>query len=213
MLKVIFYNVMRFSFIILLGGVMWFIGLILFTRLIPFAPVNNPHHTNGIVIFTGEGSRLKEALSLFEQKKADYLLISGVNPSCNLPQMIQQRPDKSFITLGYSALDTSGNAVETAVWARSHPIKSLRLITSNYHMPRSLFELNRMLPGVKIVAHPVIGKRFNQKKWWLDGITLGIVIQEYNKFIFSILRRQLEDVKKILYSKNENETLPQISSL
>ncbi len=212
MLKVICFHMMRLSFLILLGGILWFIGLILFTRLIPFSPIENPNHTNGIVIFTGEGSRLKEALTLFEQKKADYLLISGVNPSCNLPNMIQQRPDKSSITLGYSALDTSGNAAETAVWVRSHPIKSLRLITSNYHMPRSLFELNHMLPGVKIISHPVIGKRFNQKKWWLDETTLGIVIQEYNKFIFSIIRRQLKDVKKILYSANENEDLPEISS-
>jgi len=105
-------------------------------------------------------------LELFQQKKAQYLLISGVNPESTLPQTIEQMANKAHITLGYDALDTIGNAEETAAWVSTYRIKTLRLITSNYHMPRSLFELRYLLPTVEIISHPVVSTSFLKSKWW-----------------------------------------------
>lgn len=184
--------------VIIIGGSLWSIGLILFTRLIPSKPLDWTSSTEGIVIFTGGGERLKVALTLFEQKKGSYLLISGVNPDSKLSQTLDQMPFKSHITLGYDALDTIGNAEETAVWARQHNITTLRLITSNYHMPRSLFELRRLLPRVHILPHPVVGKKFLQHNWWIDPSTLRIVVHEYNKYLFSLVRRTFEDMKVLI---------------
>lgn len=190
---------LRFLIVLAIGGSLWFAGLILFTRMIPSAPLDTISTTDGIAIFTGGKTRLNVALELFQQKKAQYLLISGVNPESTLSEIAGEMADKSRITLGYNALDTLGNAEETANWALAHQIKTLRLITSNYHMPRSLFELRHLLPEVTIIAHPVVGKSFLKTKWWLDSYTLRLVIQEYNKFLFALIRRPLKDIQRMIY--------------
>jgi len=140
--RLLFYTLRLFSVFAIAGGI-WLAGLILFTSIIPSSVHDMETTTDGIVIFTGGKTRLQVALTLFEAGKGRYLLISGVNPDSTLPQTINQLPHKSHITLGYDALDTVGNAGETARWAHNKNIKSIRLITSNYHMPRSLFELHR----------------------------------------------------------------------
>ncbi|MBY0292380.1 MAG: YdcF family protein [Alphaproteobacteria bacterium] len=187
------YYSLRLIVVVLGAGGLWVIGLILFTRIIPSSPQDMTSLTDGIVVFTGGETRLKVALSLFEQKKGKYLLISGVNPHSTLSERVTQMPFHSHITLGYDALDTLGNAEETAAWAHAHHIKTLRLITSNYHMPRSLFELRHLVPDIQILPHAVVGKSFLKPKWWLDSLTLRLVVQEYNKFLFALIRRPLTD--------------------
>lgn len=203
MLKSLFFYTLRLFAVVAIGGSLWFVGLILFTRMIPSLPEDTVRATDGIVIFTGGETRLKVALALFEQHKGKYLLISGVNPQSTLSEMVNQMPYRSQVTLGYKALDTLGNAEETAVWARSHSLKSLRLITSNYHMPRSLFELRHLLPDTEIIPHPVMRQSFYKKRWWLDPVTLGYVIQEYNKFLFALIRRPLEDLQDYFTSEKK----------
>jgi len=189
---------LRLLTVLAIGGGLWCVGLILFTGIIPSAPPLTINPTDGIAIFTGGKTRLEVALDLFQQQKSQYLLISGVNPESTLPQTIEQIHNHSQITLGYSALDTYGNAEETARWADQHQLKTLRLITSNYHMPRSLFELRFLLPTVDIIPHPVVGKSFLKPKWWLDPSALSLVIQEYNKFLFALVRRPIQDLRQVL---------------
>jgi len=183
---------------LLIGGLLWGAGFLYFTRLIPRVSPRVVMPTEGIVVFTGGRSRLQEALSLFEKYQGKYLLISGVNPDSTFPDMIASLPRRHQITLGYVALNTPGNADETAQWVRQHHIKTLRLITSNYHMPRSLFELRKLLPDVQVIPHPVMQGGVNTPRWWRDEGALAIVFQEYNKFLFALLRRPFEDLEQFL---------------
>lgn len=196
MLRIAIQLSLRVILFFLLMGFLWFVGLILFTRIIPSAPEDIDKTTQGIVIFTGGKMRLKEALTLFDQDKGTYLLISGVNPQTTLADLIPEQKDRVNVTLDYNALDTKGNARETAKWVKKHSIKNFRLITSNYHIPRSVLEIRHLLPDVEIVTHPVVGKQFLEKKWWLNTNTLGLVVQEYNKFLFAFIRHPLQDMKK-----------------
>jgi uncharacterized SAM-binding protein YcdF (DUF218 family) len=189
---------LRLLVVCCIGASLWFTGLVLFTSIIPSAPPQTVITTDGIAIFTGGKTRLHVALDLFQQQKGNYLLISGVNPDSTLPQVIKTLPHRDHITLDYNALDTHGNAEQTAKWASQYQIKTLRLITSNYHMPRSLLELRVLLPRVDIIPHPVVGRRFLNPKWWLDPLTLCLVIEEYNKFLFALVRRPIKDLKEIL---------------
>ena len=60
------------------------------------------------------------------------------------------------ITLGFVAVDTRSNASETASWVERNKVKSLRLVTTDWHMRRAAAELNRTLPeGVKVVRDAV----------------------------------------------------------
>jgi uncharacterized SAM-binding protein YcdF (DUF218 family) len=191
---------LRLLMVAAIGASLWLVGLILFTHLIPIAPQEIMKKTDGIVVFTGGDTRLAVALDFFQQQRGKYLLISGVNPDSTSSDTLKNLSLQSRITLGYEALDTVGNAEETAAWAHDNHIKSLRLITSNYHMPRSLFELRHVLPEIQIISHAVVGESFLKPKWWLQQGTLSLVIQEYNKFLFSLMRRPLEDIHHLLLS-------------
>ena len=75
--------------------------------------------------------------------------------------------------LGFTAIDTVGNGVETADWARVHGYRSLRLVTSAYHMPRARAELAaRVDRGVTILPDPVT-----------DPQTPGSLAREYSKML------------------------------
>ena len=195
---------LRFLIVLSIGAGLWLTGLVLFTKMIPSMPQPAISSTDGIVIFTGGGTRLKEALVLFEKEKGKYLLISGVNPESEISTLLSQNPLKERITLGYEALDTLGNAEETANWVHRNNIKSLILITSNYHMPRSLLELRHLVPNVEILPHPVVGEAFLHPKWWLEPSTLRLVLQEYNKFLFALMRRTVEDIQSFFKAEEKS---------
>ena len=59
------------------------------------------------------------------------------------------------VVLGYTALDTRGNALETADWVNKGHFRSLRLVTSDWHMRRSAGELDEVLPHVRLVEDAV----------------------------------------------------------
>ena len=70
------------------------------------------------------------------------------------------------IDLDYSAVNTIGNAVETRRWALGHGFRSLVVVTSSYHMPRAMLELSHQLPGVTLIAYPVVTPQRRAEGWW-----------------------------------------------
>jgi uncharacterized SAM-binding protein YcdF (DUF218 family) len=111
------------------------------------------------VALTGEGGRLMPAMDLLANGFGKRLLITGVNPQTSKAQLRKVlRGGALFdccVDLGFEALDTRGNAEETAEWARSHGYESLIIVTADYHMPRSLIEFSSEMPEVKLIPYPV----------------------------------------------------------
>ena len=83
------------------------------------------------------------------------------------------------VTLGFAATDTRGNAEETTEWALENNIKSLRLVTSDWHMRRAAVELRRELPSdVRLVedavrSEPSLWLLFVEYHKWLVSRTVG----------------------------------------
>mgnify|MGYP006405966539 FL=1 len=83
------------------------------------------------------------------------------------------------VTLGFAATDTRGNAQETKEWAQQNDIRSLRLVTSDWHMRRAAIELKRELPDhVKVVedavrSEPSLWMLFVEYHKWLVSRTVG----------------------------------------
>jgi uncharacterized SAM-binding protein YcdF (DUF218 family) len=80
--------------------------------------------------------------------------------------------------LGFRAVDTQSNALETARWVEKHQIKSVRLVTNAWHMRRARLELDNALSGkVKITndavpASPSLAILFTEyNKYWLRKLT------------------------------------------
>jgi uncharacterized SAM-binding protein YcdF (DUF218 family) len=176
----------------LLLAMAWFAGLVWFaervSRLTP-----EPGETDAIVVLTGGSERVAEGVSLLVSGRARLLFVSGV-PAGVTPEAVLSGAGAGTsgltpnIVLGHAARDTAGNAAETAAWARREGVASLRLVTANYHMPRSLLEFRRALPGVAIIPHPVFPERFKDREWWRWPGTLTLMVREYDKYLLALLR-------------------------
>lgn len=141
-----------------------------------------------IVALTGGAQRIRAAGTLFKEGHAGRLLITGVNrvvSRAKLRRMLNV-DEKTFaccVDIDHAAQNTRGNAIETRKWADRHQFQSLIVVTSSYHMPRSMTELGRMLPAVDLKAHPVMLRRFNETPWWLNRENVLLLGSEYLKYL------------------------------
>jgi uncharacterized SAM-binding protein YcdF (DUF218 family) len=184
-------------FLVLL--LIWVIGLIAFVTRIPRNSDTELAATDAAVVLTGGSDRLEAGLELLAAGHAKKLLISGVNKDVDIATLLASlEPDEvpkltpetiaCCIALGYSAEDTRGNALETANWMRQQRFKSIRLITAAYHMPRSMLEFHRAMPGVQVLPYPVFPRQVRQEGWWRWPGTTNLLVREYNKYLVALLR-------------------------
>jgi uncharacterized SAM-binding protein YcdF (DUF218 family) len=165
------------------------IGFALFVMNLP-PPVADPAgKADAIVALTGEGGRLAPAVLLLEHGGGKRLLITGVNKATskrNLKTLLQDAGEAfdCCADLGFAAADTRGNAEEAAAWARKHNYRSLIVVTTSYHMPRSLAEFGAQMPNIKLVPFPVPAEGRNPTAWQ----TLRRLHGEYAKFLASSAR-------------------------
>jgi uncharacterized SAM-binding protein YcdF (DUF218 family) len=168
-------------------------GLVWFAESIPSEPATDDTTTDAIVVLTGGAARLATGIELLRQGRARKLFVSGVYRGVDVQELLRvqrQSPDEvaCCIELGYSAESTEGNATETRGWVEREGVASLRLVTASYHMPRSLIEFRRAMPGLRIVAHPVLPDSFRRERWWAWPGSLRLVIAEYHKLLAVLLR-------------------------
>ena len=155
-------------------------------------PYDITKKTDAIIVLTGGDKRVNEGLDLLSQDKAQYLFISGVNKKV-LPYDLVAIWGKNGvkilprITLGYAADNTASNATESLEWVKENNIKSIRLVTANYHMTRALLNFHNALPDVEIYKHPVVPDDFEpwKKQFW------PLTFSEYNKVLATWLKFDL----------------------
>ncbi|MBE7200908.1 MAG: YdcF family protein [Parafilimonas terrae] len=169
------------------------VSFVAFVFQIDSAEVPPRRHADGAVALTGGADRIQDAVGLLAQGSADRLLITGVNPQTTRGELVRQQPQARAlfdccIELGYEAENTIGNAAETERWVRAHAIRSLIVVTSNYHMPRAMAEIASVLPDVELQAYSVVSEHSRGQPWWSDGTTTRLVISEYVKYIISHMR-------------------------
>lgn len=168
----------------------WALGFASFlVTILTMTPEQHVTKTDGIVILTGGSDRVRTGLELFRDGYAPHLLVSGVHKKTKLNDLILETgvvipPTLCCIDLGFDATDTIGNARETATWVNDHHIKTLRLVTANYHMPRAFLEMKRKISDTEIHLYPVRTDRF--QIWTKTGMILAF--SEYNKTWVTLMR-------------------------
>jgi uncharacterized SAM-binding protein YcdF (DUF218 family) len=186
-------RIMTLGSLVLGAGLFWLGGMIWFASTLPQKVQDTHSITDGIVVLTGGSERIGAGLELLARGRADILLVSGVHHHTNqrvLAELSKATPDlfNCCVELGREAADTVGNAAETAAWVRRKGVQTLRLVTSAYHMPRSLVEFRRLLPHVRIIAHPVFTESVKIRDWWRWPGTSAFLAVEYNKYLISLVR-------------------------
>jgi uncharacterized SAM-binding protein YcdF (DUF218 family) len=173
-------------------GCVLLVGLTIFVERLDRDPPT-PIHADGIVALTGGAERISEAVELLANGFARRLLVTGVNQATTGSEIARLTPKfvSEFgccIDLGYAALNTAGNALEAQRWARAHGMRSLIVVTSAYHMPRALAEIGHALPGVELVAYPVVNAKMRPHRWWHDTALVRLLAFEYAKYLIALAR-------------------------
>ncbi|GAA0785066.1 YdcF family protein [Roseibium denhamense] len=148
---------------------------------------------DAIVVLTGGQARVAQGVRLMEQGHGSRLLISGVHPGTTRKQLAvvteSDMPlEETTVDLDRTALNTAGNATETAAWVKKNGFKSLLVVTSAYHMPRATAELSIALPDVDLIGYPVITEHLQLKNWYREPATFRLLMREYVKYIVARLR-------------------------
>ena len=163
----------RTLFLVLLT---YLLGFAWFTLALP-GPVGE-FPTDAVVVLTGGEGRIDRGLDVLRRGDARQLLISGVDKDVKPRELAAEykvaKPlMRCCITLGYEAVDTVGNARESAHWIAVRKFSTVRLVTSDWHMRRAAWDLSLVLPhDVKVIedavpTHP----------------SARILVLEYNKLL------------------------------
>ena len=157
-------------------AIAWVLGFAAFMLLLP-APLDGVV-TDAIVVPTGAPGRIDRGLQLLQAHQARRMLVTGVAPGVGASDLAREYRTapavfRCCVDLGTEAVDTRSNAEETARWVRAHGYRSVRLVTSNWHLARARMELRAALDR-DVVIHG-------------DGVPgeprLGLLVNEYDKLI------------------------------
>jgi uncharacterized SAM-binding protein YcdF (DUF218 family) len=155
---------------------LWALGFVLFVTLMPGPADDQP--TDAIVVLTGGPGRIQRGISLLQAGKAKRMLVSGVDRRVKPHELAAEydAPSRLFerkIDLGHESVDTRSNAIEAAEWLEKRSYRSVRLVTTDWHMARARFELRHAVgPDVEVVADAVP-----------SDPQLVPLLKEYNKYL------------------------------
>jgi uncharacterized SAM-binding protein YcdF (DUF218 family) len=177
----------------LLGGFLWFA-----LQVTSQEETALDRAADGIVALTGGASRINDAVELLASGRGQRLLITGVAPTVSTTELARLVPERQHwfgccVDLGYSALNTIGNAVETRQWALDRGFHSLLVVTSSYHMPRAMLEISHRLPGVALIPFPVVPEQRRAAPWWSHAGSAKLLVSEYLKYIVAKARIGFEE--------------------
>jgi uncharacterized SAM-binding protein YcdF (DUF218 family) len=164
--------------------VLWAFGFLWFAVALPQPAAGEK--TDAIVVPTGSGGRIDRGLSMLRGGAAGQMLVSGVDEDVRPREFAAEYdvPEPTMeccVTLGFAALDTRGNARETSAWVEARKVRSLRLVTSDWHMRRAALELENALPAGTVVVRDAV--RTEPSLWTL--------FLEYHKLLASWLVQAL----------------------
>ena len=177
----------------------WLAGLMAFAaRVQQSTPTPDPAPAEGIVALTGGATneRIAAAVALLAEHRGRRVLVSGVNRDVTRDQLrtasnTVRRLYDCCVDLGFTAVDTVGNARETAEWTKAMRFRSLIIVTADYHMPRAMLELRAVVrePGVTLQSYAVPTPSLKDRHWWRSPRAARLMVVEYSKYL-AILGRE-----------------------
>lgn len=153
-----------------------------------------PPSADAVVVLTGAPGRIPVALDLAAEGAGQRVLISGVAEGVSLEAIAARQggPAEVYaccVDLGARARTTIGNGEETARWARARGYDRLIVVTSDYHMPRSLIELRRSMPEAEFLPWPV-RTGLDPDQTFRDPGTFRGLLTEWAKYRVTALFRE-----------------------
>lgn len=159
-----------------LGLLLYALGFVLFA--VTLATPAGSERTEAVVVLTGGKGRIERGMEVMRLGHAERMLISGADPSVTRADLARRlgpgaRPIlRCCVDLGSESVDTRSNAEEARRWMAQQGYRSLRLVTSDWHMRRAAYEFRQDLPDAEILEDAVVTRP-----------SLFILFAEYNKYL------------------------------
>lgn len=203
-----FFSFLMTVFLLLLT--IWIIGFIWFIGEVPRQSMYNSEQKADAeigVVLTGASGRIVHGLVMLHQKRITKLFITGVDEDVSTSDLFTSAGGalgtrlynayKKHISIGKDARSTRGNAIETRKFLEHIPRdRRIIVITSNYHIPRSMHEFNRVFPDYDLVAEPIFSPKF-PAEWWRQKNSSLLMVSEYNKFVVSFIAKYIARETKL----------------
>lgn len=154
------------------------IGFVFFAFTLGAPAPATAQPTDAAVVLTGGSGRIEHAIDILRQGKAKRLLVAGADPSVTKRDLALRVPGsanllKCCVDLGSESVDTRSNAEEAGRWLAKYRFRSIRLITSDWHMRRARYEFGKVLKGKYVIVPDAV--RTEPSFFTLFG--------EYNKYV------------------------------
>ena len=182
-----------FIILIIFAGFIWWV--IFLFNILPknYYSKNFPDRSfnTGVIVLTGGKMRIEKGMEIMQKGYAEKMFISGVFMPSEIEMKFKIEKTKKdllecCISFGEEAKNTIENAAEADQWLRKNPeITKVILITSYYHLPRSILIFEKKLwSNPEIYAVPAVEK-VNLLEQPL--FHLRLVSSEYFKVIYTLL--------------------------
>lgn len=140
---------------------------------------------DAVVVLAGGKGRIEEGIRLYRAGKGRQLFLIGVDPVVKKTDLYKESTGVRSGEQVYLE-KASRNTLENALFAREliskNKVRSMLLITSRYHMKRSLLIFRSILPkDIAIYPHPVSSTN-SLEGWWSHGGSLRLLFSEFYKY-------------------------------
>ena len=161
-------------------------GFIVFLKKINYNQVSFNYETDGIAVLTGGKGRINLGLELFNKNRNLKLIISGVDKKVSDGSIIPNNlKNKSSITIDKVSESTYQNAKVIKKWTTKYKLQNVTIITSYYHMPRSMMLIQSLTPTINFYAYPVEKNISNKGSFRENILYYFFLTEEYIKYLVS----------------------------
>src|SRR6218665_653153 len=160
----------------------WLLGFLWFAIALPRP--RDGGRTDAVIVLTGGPGRVARGLEVLDKGWAGRLLVSGVDREVKPREFeaeykVAPKTMRCCVTLGFESVDTRSNAREAADWIARNRFRSVRLVTTDWHMRRAELEMEQSLPAEITVIRDAVPSQ----------PSFRILFLEYNKLVARALAR------------------------
>lgn len=142
--------------------ILWAIGFTWFAIALPQPAPGEK--AEAVVVLTGGSGRILRGIEALDRGWAPHLFVSGVYREVKPGEFaaeykVAAQRMACCVTLGYESTDTHSNAQEISRWAERGKLRSIRLVTNDWHMRRAAFEVRRAAPAGLTVIEDAVPSR------------------------------------------------------
>ena len=142
--------------------IVWALGFVWFAVALPRPLAGGK--SAAVVVPTGGAGRIDRGLEVLRQGLAPKLLVSGVDQEVRPVEFaVEYKVSAALmaccVTLEFESVDTRTNATQITRWLAANKVRTVRLVTSDWHMRRAAWELRHAGPDDLIVLEDAVRTR------------------------------------------------------